>query len=193
MAADALLFDLDGTLWDSHPWYALVAGESHPRRAREIVQHLRAGGNVVTLLRARGVSRTGFLHRCGANIDRLVLYEGVVETLDRLAIRGVRLGSVTNLPAWLAEPMLVGSGLASLFATNKWAARKPSPASLLTAARVLREHGAATVVYVGDTENDADAASAAKLPFAWAGYGYGEREPAGALTVLRSFKEVLDL
>lgn len=74
MAARALLFDLDGTVWDSFPWYAAVMKECVGVADTEA--RLRAGESLITFARARGVSRDRLFRACGATGTPLHLYPG---------------------------------------------------------------------------------------------------------------------
>lgn len=57
MAADAVLVDLDGTVWDSWPWYARCIGGDRPSGVARAEAALRSGRSVATLLRRAGAER----------------------------------------------------------------------------------------------------------------------------------------
>lgn len=193
MAQRTLLFDLDGTLWDSYPWYAEALGRSGAASAGHVLARLRRGESVMGIASGLGVSRTRHASLCRASGDSLHLYATVTATLDRLTERNYQLGLVSNLSQSLVNNAFVETGLGKYFGAARFAARKPSPSGVL---RVLSELGAvpsADIYLVGDTETDADAAHAAGICFAWAEYGYGGARPANTHRTVATFEEVLDL
>jgi HAD superfamily hydrolase (TIGR01549 family) len=193
MAAGTLLFDLDGTLWDSHPWYgAALEAESGLTREATIAR-LRAGHNVVRLAREFGLTDSRFNRLCYDAVAELRLYPDVPEVLRELGERGALTGVVTNLPKRLVEPVLGDLGLLSHFATTIYAARKPGAGGLHRALSELCRGIDNTVFYVGDTEVDALAAERAGISFAWASYGYSETRPPHTAAVLGRFADVLEL
>jgi N-acetyl-D-muramate 6-phosphate phosphatase len=195
MATSAILFDLDGTIWESYPWYASVLAKAAGGSIPERIQQLRDGQSVVSMCSACGLSFPTFLSRCVASAMELRIYPQVAQCLDELRRRGYSLGVVTNLSGRLAEPLLRELGLSEKFDTVIHAGncryRKPSPGPLLMALRSIKSEPS-TSWYVGDKESDADTAAAAAVRFAWASYGYGESCPVGAV-VLKHFRDVLSL
>src|ERR1700686_3818402 len=115
MAANAILFDLDGTIWESYSWYARLltqaAGGSIPKR----IQQLCAGHSVVSMCQACGLSSSTFRNLCVASAKSLPLYSEVIQCLEELNRRGHPLGIVTSLSGRLAEPLLHELGLAEKF------------------------------------------------------------------------------
>ncbi len=190
MAAPALLFDLDGTVWDSYPWYAKLMATSGAISEAAVIERLRAGKSVVALLDRYAVTPARFQKYC----RELQLFPGVRETLEELAGRATPMGAVTSLPGRLVLPMLDGIGLAGRFSAVIHAGncrfRKPHPAPLLAALDELEVAANDSVFYVGDRQVDAEAAIRGGLAFAWASYGYGEGCPATAKVVLKSFSDV---
>jgi phosphoglycolate phosphatase len=195
MATSAILFDLDGTIWESYPWYASVLAKAAGGSIPERIQQLHDGQSVVSMARSCGLPFPTFLSRCVASASGLRIYPGVVQSLDELRRRGYSLGVVTNLSGRLVEPLLRELGLAEKFDTVIHAGncryRKPSPEPLLMAIRSIKGKRS-TSWYVGDKKSDADAAAAAGVRFAWASYGYGESCPDGAV-ILEHFRDVLSL
>lgn len=185
----AVLFDLDGTLLDTAPdmvgaMNALRAQEGLPPldfdTARAQVSH---GSN--------GLMRLGFPDAGGERFERLrerflALYrarltdetdlfpggEALLQYLERTSLPW---GVVTNKPAWLAEPLLAGLGLAArmacLVSGDTLPVRKPHPQPLLHAAEAI---GVAppSCVYVGDALRDIEAACAAGMRAVVASFGY---------------------
>jgi phosphoglycolate phosphatase-like HAD superfamily hydrolase len=118
---------------------------------------------------------------------------GVREVLDRLVENRRRVAIVTNMPLWMAEPMLERTGLQHalpIVVTHRRAGRaKPHPDQLLSALSQLRV-SPRDAWYVGDMPNDCLAAHAASVRFAWAAYGEGLGCPEGADAVITRFDQV---
>jgi phosphoglycolate phosphatase-like HAD superfamily hydrolase len=196
MASTALLFDLDGTLWDSRGFYAkaisLAGGDFNAS-----MLYLMDGIPVARLLREAGISRLGFFGFVAkAKVD-IRLYPNVLSVLHKKNAKGVPMGIVTNLPGWIAEPMLDITGLSQFFSTvvdwGRCRTAKPYPKPLLIALEDLNVVPSRNVWYVGDSVADGQAASAANISFAWASYGYGPKTFDGTDKVLKSFSEILEL
>lgn len=193
MAARTLLFDLDGTLWDSHQWYgaALCAGSVLTRD--DAVARLQAGHNVVRLAREVGISDARFSRLCCEAVTALSLYPGVPEVLRTLGERGTLMGVVTNLPGRLVEPVIGDLGIAHHFATRIYNARKPGGGGIIRALGELDRGADDSVYYVGDMETDALAAQRAGVQFAWASYGYCDERPPRTRVELENFTDILTL
>jgi phosphoglycolate phosphatase len=186
----AVLFDLDGTLADT-------AGD-----LGGALNRLRADRGLAPLplstLRpyasagARGLIGVGLdIHPGHPEFDDLraaflahydvclaettALFEGVAELLDALEAQGLQWGVVTNKPHRFTVPVLRGLGLLERSGTNisgdTTAHAKPHPLPLLTGAAELGVPPA-SVLYVGDDLRDIQAAQAAGMPSAAAGWGY---------------------
>ncbi|WP_133787482.1 HAD-IA family hydrolase [Kribbella sp. VKM Ac-2571] len=187
MAETALLLDLDGTVWDSTPWYQDLANLSSDR--------VPSGLNAARLLRAKGYTEAR-LRRALRDGSPPALYAGVDESLDQLAEAGIRIGAVTNLPRWVAGPMLRGTGLLEYLDTTvdfgATRRHKPNPQPLLVALERL-DCSPVDSWYVGDHADDAAAAAAAGMHFAWAAWGYGDVPPPTAERVLGAPSEIASL
>jgi phosphoglycolate phosphatase-like HAD superfamily hydrolase len=192
MAAHALVFDVDGTLWCGHAWYASVLAELVGADRDAVVGKLESGQNVFRIARDHGVEDAGLVKGCRARADGPALYDGVVDTLDHLRRAGRPLGVVTSLSRRLAEPLMTRLGLDAYFGAVEFAARKPNPVALLRALAALGVAPGPAHYYVGDTANDATCAARAAIGFAWASWGYGEK-PGASVRTLARFAEVLDL
>lgn len=186
MTCDALIFDLDGTLWDAAAastfgWNLALAEMGLPQRVT--VDGIRSvSGNpfprCVELLlpqlhpaSAALVEALEQKERLGIETMAGELYEGVAEGLFDLA-ETYPLFVVSNCPSWYLEEFLRVSGVRRCF--SGWDCHgssgvdKPQMLRRLTVASGLREP-----VYVGDTRGDADAAASAGLRFVFAAYGFG--------------------
>jgi len=193
MAATALLFDLDGTLWDSYPWYAEVIRALGDVSSESVLARLRAGETVVQIAREAGIPLGRFLN---AGAPRL--YPGVTEGLRELRERGIRLGVVTSLSRHLVLPALRALRIDRFFGDaivhpGNCRSRKPHPGPLLAALDQLATPASNAAFYIGDRDIDAQAAKRAGISFAWAAYGYGMFEPPNSALVLDTFADVLRL
>lgn len=192
MVAAAILFDLDGTVWDSHPCYAAALHSRLGLTSDAAVTRLRAGENVVAMARGCGLTDMSFSRLCMGSAGELRLYPNVIDTLRRLRRRGTRLAVVTNLPKWLAAPLLSESGVGPLLDSAVHAARKPSPDGINRAVRDLCPPDG-DIYYVGDMPADGRAAARAGAMFAWASYGYCDARPVETDVALERFSDVLSL
>ena len=193
MANRAFLFDLDGTVWRGHQWYASVLAEVTCLSRASIMASLATGGNIIRLSKEAGLSKERLITACHARIHLLTLYDNVCPTLKKLSGAGCKLGVVTSLPKRLADQPLSMLGLEQYFEVKIFAARKPSPRPLLAALAELNEEVDEHHYYIGDSLADSQCASRAGISFAWASYGYGKVESTQPHRVLHEFSDVLEL
>lgn len=119
-------------------------------------------------------------HYQSINGDYATLYPGVVEGLQALRAKGLRLACVTNKPVALAIPLMTRKGLRPYFDViyggDSLPAKKPDPLPLL---QVCRDFALlpAQVLAIGDSSNDAQAARAAGCRVLNVPYGYNHGEP----------------
>lgn len=181
MAALAFVFDLDGTIWDSAPWFARIIERERGIAARESQAKLHNGTSIISLIANVGLGRTRFGRLIVDDCASLRLYPDVPEVLRALAKKNVALGVFTSLPRDITEPLLKAVGLSPFFAAIVHAgncrARKPNPLGIHIAMETLHVTDLDRVVYVGDREVDSKAAQNAGVAFAWAAYGYQRQRP----------------
>lgn len=183
----AVLFDLDGTLWDATP--RLVESfnrvlERYPALGLRLTQERMEGGmglNPAALRRHLfpGVEeglQERLLEECFAEEIRYLRecraapYPHLREVLEALG-RDHTLGIVSNCQAGYIEVFLdtVGAGLP--IADHQCAANGLPKGENIRL--VLERQGIERAIYVGDTQGDLDAADLAGLPFVYAAYGFG--------------------
>jgi phosphoglycolate phosphatase len=127
------------------------------------------------------------------------LFPDVAETLTELRRAGLILGCITNKREAYARALIERAGIAELLSFvcggDTFATHKPDPGPLLAMAS---RFGCAPTeaVMIGDSNNDAKAASAAGFGFVLAAYGYvpstGIGIPARSATIA-SFRELVPL
>lgn len=194
----AAIFDLDGTLIDSAPDIhaaanRVLAAEGLPPQPFAQVKSFIGRGVphlVDRLLEAAGAAPDGalkdrMLHRFHADYETAVHltqpYPGVPEALAALAAAGHRMAICTNKPHGPTLAVLRHLGLLGRFAAviggDSLPLRKPDPAPLHETRRLL---GGGPVVFVGDSEVDAETAVNAGVPFVLYTEGY-RKAPVSAL------------
>ncbi|MBP5857633.1 phosphoglycolate phosphatase [Marivibrio halodurans] len=205
-----LLFDLDGTLIDSAPDLAAALNRVLAVAGRQMLPFARVRsmvGNGAAKLVERGFEATGGPpDDLGAETERFLaiygralachtrVYDGVVDTLDRLAEAGHALAIATNKPLAPTLAVLDALDLARFFPADhvvggdSFAEKKPAPDPLLG---LLGRIGAApeASVMIGDSHNDVEAARAAGIAAVAVGYGYcrGRPEDLGADALIQDF------
>lgn len=188
--AQAVLFDLDGTLIDSAPDLGAAADKMRTDRglASLPLAHYRpmAGAGARGMLGiAFGMlpdhpdyevmKEEFFVNYESAMTVRTRIFDGVVDMIACLVARGMPWGVVTNKASRFTDPL---TSAMPLFATagaivsgNTTPHAKPHPEPLFEAARRL-SIDPALCVYVGDDERDIVAGLAAGMGTVAATYGY---------------------
>lgn len=189
----AVLFDLDGTLVDSAPDIREALNETLSEEGiapfdLQGVRTMIGGGVPVLIERAlhrrqvamEDAKRSDIVERFIALYEpratRLTtLLEGAVEALVAGRSHGARIALVTNKPAGPAKSILRHFDIADHFdlvvGGDAGPPRKPAPDLLLHAARALAI-AVPDCLFVGDSENDVNAAKAAGMPVAALKDGY---------------------
>lgn len=196
MAARAVVFDLDGTLWDSRPVFAHALSACSGSSEADLRQILDRGENVVRLARVCRASNSVLISGVNEVLSSAILYDGIDRVLAELSARDVALGTYSSLPEWIVRPMLEALRLRRYFRTMVCAGnrtRKPNPEGILRLLRDARLPADDRAFYVGDQPIDADTARRAGVRFAWSAYGYGAGQPSGTSVRIGSPRELLDL
>jgi len=185
-----VIFDFDGTLADSFPWFAAVlnemaarwrfrpvaAGEEERLRgmsAREIMAHLRVSGWKMPLVAA------DLRRRMRAEIHCIRRFGGVDRMLAQLHGAGIVLGLASSNSADNVRRVL-GAGNLRLIRYLETGAAIHGKAARLR--RVLRRSGVpgTQAVYIGDEIRDIEAARAAGIAAGCVGWGYNRLDPLRA-------------
>lgn len=190
MRFESLIFDIDGTLWDSRvlvaEGYNLQLQEEGLARFRTDPETLKAlFGKVMTDIADAlfptlpAQERYPLMERCMARENRYlhenpcqVGYPGIRETLEALS-RNHRLFIVSNSQCGYPEVCMEKLGIRELISGHLCFGDTQAPKG--ETIRILMErHGITSAAYIGDTQGDAEAARDAGIPFVWASYGFGE-------------------
>jgi len=195
---DSIIFDLDGTLWDSTGNVALAWEE-----ARKQVDYVT---EPVTQARVQSVTgmaydaifelllpdldeerRNHFKAICAqSEIDTLHakggdMYPGLEETIKYLAGK-YKLYIVSNCQSGYIETFFSHSAVAEYFSGHQCYGTKgqPKPENIKD---VVNDHQLKAPVYVGDTWGDHDSAKKAGVPFIFADYGFGKVDGEQIVTI----------
>lgn len=181
-----LMFDFDGTLADSFPFFRSVyngLAQQHglKRIDGEQVAQLRAMGTR-EIMRHIGMPAwkmplvaKSFIGKMSENAASIALFDGVEDALRALSNAGVALAVVSSN----SEPnvrRVLGPELSSLFAHFECGMSVFGKASRIR--KVLKSSGigAADALYVGDQGTDAEASAKAGVAFGAVAWGYAPPE-----------------
>ncbi len=188
----ALIFDIDGTLWDTR---AIVARGYNVELERMGRPDLFLTAEYLTSLFGKTAQeiadvifadypaedRLGLIMRCMAT-ERAVMaadpcqvgYPLVKETLLKLKER-YRLFVVSNSECGYPELLIEKLGLDRIFEAHMCHGDTHLPKG--DTIRILMErHGITDAVYIGDTQGDLEACRKAGIPFIFCTYGFGKPE-----------------
>ena len=192
----SLIFDIDGTLWDSR---ALVAEGYNIQLREEGYDHLCVTaedlkplfGKVMTeiadaiLASVPENQRYALMERCMDTENRYLAenecrigYDGVKETLEELAKR-YRLFIVSNAQCGYPELCMEKLGIGHLIEGHLCFGDTGTEKGQ-TILELMRRHHIDDAVYIGDTQGDYEATVVAGIPFIWAAYGFGNPSAADA-------------
>ena len=188
MRYESLIFDIDGTLWDSR---ALVA-EGYNQQLHDEglddyfvdAQRLRPlFGKVMTAIADElfphlpPEKRYGLMERCMERENRYLAenecrigYEGIKETLEYLS-QTHRLFIVSNSQQGYPELCIRKLGLEKLISGHLCFGDTGTTKGQ-TIKALMERHGIHSAIYIGDTQGDYEATLEAGIPFLWADYGF---------------------
>ena len=194
MKFESLIFDIDGTLWDSR---ALVAEGYNIQLKAEGLEHLFTDAEALRPLFGKTMAdiadvmlaeiptpeRYALMERCMDTENRYLAenecrigYTGVKETLEQLK-QEYRLFIVSNAQCGYPELCMEKLGLTHLFEGHLCYGDTGTEKGE-TILELMRRHNITSAAYIGDTQGDYEATQVADIPFIWAAYGFGD--PAGA-------------
>lgn len=192
MTYESLIFDIDGTLWDSR---ALVAEGYNIQLRAEGLAHLCVTaedlkplfGKVMTeiadaiLASVPEGERYALMDRCMATENRYlhddpcrIGYPGIRETMAQLA-KKYRLFIVSNSQCGYPELCIEKLGLSEFIAGHLCFGDTGTEKGE-TIRRLMDQYNIKNAAYVGDTQGDYEATVQAGIPFVFAAYGFGQPE-----------------
>lgn len=205
---ESVIFDIDGTLWDSR---ALVAEGYNIQLRSEGYDHLCVNAEILRPLFGKVMTeiadailaeipmpeRYALMERCMETENRYleeneckIGYEGVKQTLEELA-KTYRLFIVSNAQCGYPELCIEKLGLGEVIRGHLCFGDTGTEKGE-TILELMRRHDITDAVYIGDTQGDYEATQVAKIPFVWAAYGFGSPDgAAGRITDIRQLPETL--
>jgi phosphoglycolate phosphatase len=137
-------------------------------------------------------------HYLACNGQTSAVYPGVLEGLQALQARGLKMACLTNKPAAFAKPLLKHKGLdgffSHVFGGDSFEKKKPDPLPLLKTCEALGAAPERTLM-IGDSSNDAQAAYAAGCHVVLMTYGYNHGQDVRhtpALAYLNRLDQITD-
>jgi phosphoglycolate phosphatase len=195
----AAIIDLDGTMLDTAPDFHVAINRMRDELGLgpidvETIKHFVGKGTENLMRRVlaldyddAGVERhfdkalaSYSRHYLAINGDYATLYPKVIEGLEAMRAKGLRLACVTNKPIAFTTPLLAKKGLSGYFEVvyggDSLPKKKPDPYPF---AKVCEDFALAPgqAVAIGDSSNDAEAARAAGCRVLNVPYGYNHGEP----------------
>lgn len=201
---DGIIFDIDGTLWDSREqvaasWNDAISEKSSldihvdQQRLKKLFGKpmTEIGAELFPMLTEK--ERDALLKRCSAyELDYLrrhpaPLYPNVSETLEQLA-RSYPLFIVSNCQCGYIECCIESTHI-SQYITDFACFGDTKKPKAETIGLIMQRNHLTSPVYVGDIQQDADACRLAGIPIIHAAYGFGTiQEPYARI---HDFSELL--
>ncbi|MCM1023992.1 MAG: HAD family hydrolase [Prevotella sp.] len=198
-----IIFDLDGTLWDSSEQVAVSWSEALAHRSetdrrvtgKDMRGFMGKTMEVIAELMLPELEpslRIEIMHECERTEQEYlekhggVLFPNLERELERLGGLA-KLFIVSNCQSGYIETFLGYHKLGKYFADFEC----PGGTGLAKAENIriiMERNGIDKAVYVGDTQGDLDASGAAGVPFIHAAYGFGNVD--GEVPEAKSFSEV---
>ena len=207
MNYESLIFDIDGTLWDSR---ALVAEGYNIQLKAEGLEHLFINAEIlrplfgkvmteiadVILASIPAEERYDLMERC-MNTENEYLHQNecrigypkVKETMAELAKKH-RLFIVSNSQCGYPELCIEKLGLGD-YISGHMCFGDTGTSKGQTIRTLMKKHNIESCVYIGDTQGDHEATVEAGIPFIWCTFGFGT--PAGYVAKVDTFDALLAL
>ena len=207
MNAESLIFDIDGTLWDSR---AIVAKGYNIQLEAEGLPHLFVTADSLQPLFGKTMTeiadvilaeiprsqRYDMMERCMATEQKVlhadpcrIGYPDVKQTLEALSRRH-RLFIVSNSQQGYPELTMEKLGIGHLIEGHLCFGDTGTDKGT-TIRTLIQQHKIESAVYIGDTQGDLEASNKAGLPFVWASFGFGQPDSWDAK--IDSFAQLTDL
>lgn len=206
MGVDSIIFDLDGTLWDStegvaKSWTEVLSKYEYSKKEVSVEELKGCMGKLLP-----DIGRILFSDLDEEIIGRLLeecchrenkyleehgglLYDKLEETLNKLS-ESYKLFIVSNCQAGYIECFLKAHDLSKYFidfeCPGKTGLPKAENIKLIIERNCLKNP-----IYVGDTQGDADSTKKVEIPFIFARYGFGNVEDHDY--AIETFEDLLKL
>lgn len=191
MKYESLIFDIDGTLWDSRgevaEGYNLQFRDEGMDRTVTAEELTPLFGKVMTEIADallgdfEPAERYVLMDRCMARENRHlyestrdISYPGVKQMLEVLS-RTHRLFIVSNSQSGYPQVCMQRIGITHLI-EDTLCFGDTGTTKAETIRILMEKNGISSAVYIGDTEGDRQAAVGAGIDFIWAAYGFGTPE-----------------
>lgn len=203
----ALIFDIDGTLWDAteqlcEVWNKVIRSLGIERRLTVGEVRSIMGKTIeetsktffpdfpkeqgLSIMRKCAEEQIGYLAENGAR-----LYDGVSETLRELSATH-DLYIVSNCPVGYVEAFMNSSHLTDIFKDYEMSGRTGKSKGENIKLLIARNH-LSDSIYIGDTLGDEQAARTAGISFIHAAYGFGTAaHPDATIHDIRELAEVVE-
>ncbi|MBS6195395.1 MAG: HAD family hydrolase [Clostridiales bacterium] len=185
---DSIIFDVDGTLWDStaicaQSWNTVIRRETDldpvitEQTLKGLFGRLLPDIAKVIFPDYSKERQLDLIDQCCQEEHRALLaccaplYPDLEETLARLSEK-YRLFIVSNCQAGYIEVFLTSSGLGRYFEGHLCPGDTGNPKGE-NILQIIRDFHLESPVYVGDTDGDRQASKTAGIPFVFASYGFG--------------------
>ena len=203
-----LIFDLDGTLWDSAGPVAESWNEVFQREAPGLPLLTIDDIHSVMGMTMKEIGETLYADRiipnreaifdqcCNYEVEYLyshcgTLYPDFRSTMEALKKEGYGLAVVSNCQTGYVAAFLASSGASDLFLDYEELGRTGLPKGE-NIRLVMERNGYKNGVYIGDTRKDQEATLQAGLPFVHAAYGFGKSvNPDGVIHSLSELPSVI--
>ncbi len=207
MQYQSLIFDIDGTLWDSR---ALVAEGYNRQLRKEGLDHLAITAEELRPLFGKPLpeiaevlftefapaERVALIDRCTVSQNQLLQedpchigYPQVQETIAALS-RKYRLFIVSNSNQGYPELCMEKLGLTP-YIEDHLCFGDTGTSKGQTIRTLMAKNHIENAAYVGDTQGDYEATLEAQIPFIWASYGFGQ--PQGYAHKIQTISQLLEL
>lgn len=187
---DSLIFDLDGTLWDStnqiaDAWNLLLEQKSYKKREKITAKELHQNMGLPMYEIAKNLFpfekesfRNNLMDEMGVFENEYlikkpgILYDGIKEVIENLK-KKIPLFIVSNCQSGYIEAFLKAYDFEKYFKDIEcWGNTKLSKGENIL--KLLKRNNLKSPIYIGDTNGDFKATIFANVPFIYASYGFGD-------------------